>query len=137
MESREDHQKWLELRDTHAAALIRHEVIEKGRRALVVYGIMHLQRRNLFSNYELVEDPNVHTLVQQLEREGDARVFTVWPTAGVDLPELQPDVASWRAPSLALGARHRARSGGLHRVLPGGSAPPRDDSGRPNRAHSA
>ena len=102
MESREDHQKWLELRDTHAAALIRHEVIEKGRRALVVYGIMHLQRRNLFSNYELVEDPNVHTLVQQLEREGDARVFTVWPTAGVDLPELQPDVASWRAPSLVL-----------------------------------
>ena len=77
-------------------------MIEKGRRPLVVYGIMHLQRRNLFSNYELVEDPNVHTLVQQLEREGDARVFTVWPTAGVDLPELQPDVASWRAPSLAL-----------------------------------
>ena len=102
VESREDHQKWLELRDTHAAALIRREVIEKGRRALVVYGIMHLQRRNLFSNYELVEDPNVHTLVQQLEREGDARVFTVWPAAGVDLPELQPDVASWRAPSLAL-----------------------------------
>ena len=106
VESREDHQKWIELRDTHAAALIRREAIGKGRRALVVYGSMHLQRRNLFSNYELVEDPNLHTLVQQLEREGDARVFTVWPTAwptaGVDLQEAQPDVASWRAPSLAL-----------------------------------
>ena len=105
VESREDHQKWIELRDTHAATLIRREVIEKGRRALVVYGSMHLQRRNLFSNYELVEDPNLHTLVQQLEREGGARVFTVWPTAwptaGVDLQEAQPDVASWRAPSLA------------------------------------
>ncbi len=102
VESREDHQKWLELRDTHAAALIRREVIEKGRRALVVYGSMHLQRRNLLSNYELVEDPNLHTLVQQLEREGDTRVFTVWPAAGVDLQALQPDVASWRAPGFAL-----------------------------------
>ena len=107
VESREDHEKWNALRDTHPATLIRREVIEKGRRALVVYGAMHLQRRNLFSNYELVEDVNLHTLVQQLEREGDTRVFTVWPAvwpaaAEVDLRELQPDVASWRAPSLAL-----------------------------------
>ena len=102
VETRADHQRWLELRDTYPASLIRREVLEKGRRALVVYGSMHLQRRNLFSNYELVDDPNLHTLVQQLEREGDARVFTVWPTVGVDLQGLQPDVASWRAPGLAL-----------------------------------
>ena len=108
VESREDHEKWNALRDTHPAALIRREVLDKGRRALVVYGDMHLQRRNLFTNYELVEDVNLHTLVQQLEREGDTRVFTVWPVvwppapAEVDLQELQPDVASWRAPSLAL-----------------------------------
>ena len=62
----------------------------------------HLQRRNLFSNYELVEDANLHTLVQQLEREGNTHVFTVWPAAGVDLQELQPDVASWGTPSLAM-----------------------------------
>ena len=29
-------------------------------------------------------------------------MFTVWPAAGVDLQGLQPDVASWRAPGLAL-----------------------------------
>ena len=62
---------------------------------------MHLQRRNLFSNYELVEDPNLHTLVQQLERGGGVRAFVVWPTVGVDLPALQRDAASWPAPSLA------------------------------------
>ncbi len=102
VETRADHRKWLELRDTHPAALIRREVIDKGRRALVVYGAMHLQRRNQFSNYELVEDANLHTLVQQIEREGDVRVFTVWPTAGVDLQALEPGVASWSARSLAL-----------------------------------
>ena len=101
VETRADHQKWLELRDTYPASLIRREVLDEGRRALVVYGAMHLQRRNLFSNYELVEDPNLHTLVQQLERGGGVRAFVVWPTVGVDLPELQGDAASWPAPSLA------------------------------------
>ena len=101
VETRADHQRWLELRDTYPASLIRREVLDKGRRALVVYGAMHLQRRNLFSNYELVEDPNLHTLVQQLERGGDVRAFVVWPTVGVDLPALQRDAPSWPAPSLA------------------------------------
>jgi len=101
VESREDHQKWLQLRDTYPASLIRREVLDRGRRALVVYGSMHLQRRNLFSNYELVDDPNLHTLVQQLERGGDVRAFVVWPTVGVDLQELQRDAPSWPAPSLA------------------------------------
>src|SRR5512140_2703953 len=39
-------------RDHYPADLIRREVLAKQRRALVVYGAMHLQRRNLFSNYE-------------------------------------------------------------------------------------
>ena len=101
VETPSDHRKWLELRDTYPASLIRREVLDEGRRALVVYGAMHLQRRNLFSNYELVEDPNLHTLVQQLERGGGVRAFVVWPTVGVDLPELQPNAPSWPAPSLA------------------------------------
>ena len=101
IESRADHQEWLRLRDTHPAELIRREVLRKERRALVVYGGMHLQRRNLLSNYELVDDPHLHTLVQQLESDGDTRVFTVWPTVGIDLQDLEPDVASWPVPSLA------------------------------------
>jgi len=101
VESRADHQEWLGLRDTHPAELIRREVLDKGRSALVIYGGVHLQRRNLLSNYELVDDPHLHTLVQQLEREGDTRVFTVWPTAGLDLQELQRDAASWSVPALA------------------------------------
>ena len=77
-------------------------MIESERRALVIYGGLHLQRRNVLSNYDLVDDPHLHTLVQQLEREGNTRVLTVWPAAGIDLQDLQPDVASWRAPSLAM-----------------------------------
>ncbi len=101
VETRADHQRWLEFRDTYPASVIRREVLGQGRRALVVYGAMHLQRRNLFSNYELVEDPNLHTLVQQLERGGDVRAFVVWPTVGIDLQALQRDAPSWPAPSLA------------------------------------
>ena len=58
--------EWLRLRETHAVELMRREVLDSGRRALVIYGGMHLQRRNLLSNYELVDDPHLHTLVQQL-----------------------------------------------------------------------
>ena len=84
------------------AALIQREVLDKQRRALVVYGVMHLQRQNLLSNYELVDDPRVQTVVQQLEIAGAPRVFTVWMNTRVELQTLQPDVASWPMPSLAL-----------------------------------
>ena len=103
IETPADTQAWIDLRDIHPAELIRREVLDRQRRALVVYGGMHLQRRNLFSNYELVDDRRVHTLVQQLEREHDARVFTVWVnTTMVDLRTIQADVASWPVPSLAM-----------------------------------
>ena len=101
IETQSDVQPWLYLRDTHPAELIQREVLEKGRRALVIYGGMHLQRQNLFSNYELVDDRRVHTLVQQLEGAGTP-VFTVWVNASTDLEALQADVGTWLAPSLAL-----------------------------------
>lgn len=136
VQTRADHQKWLELRDTYPASLSRREVLDKGRRALVVYGAMHLQRRNLFSNYELVEDPNLHTLVQQIERGGDVRAYVVWPTVGVDLPELQRDAPSWPVPSLATVGGTVLGAADFTVFLPGGPAP-RDDPGRPHRADSA
>ena len=48
-----DHQRWIDLRDSYPADLIRRQVIDRGRRALVVYGQMHLQRRQLASNYDM------------------------------------------------------------------------------------
>lgn len=39
---------------------------------------MHLQRRNLLSNYALVDDSRLHTLVQQLEHDTDVGMLTIW-----------------------------------------------------------
>lgn len=100
IETPSDLQPWIDLRDMHPAELIRREVLARRRRALVIYGGMHLQRHNLFGNYELMADRRVHTLVQQLEAMR-AAVFTVWVNARTDLRALQADIDSWPAPSLA------------------------------------
>jgi hypothetical protein len=76
-------------RDSHAAGLIQRETLAKGRRALVVYGGMHLLR----------QEPE--SIVDQLER-GGAKVFTIWTNSFCDLELLQGDVRSWPEPSLFL-----------------------------------
>jgi len=94
-----DHQKWIEMRDSHPAALIQLEVLAKGRRALVLYGQMHLQRRQIIANYDM-EIWQAQTLVSILERTTPTRVFSVWREPSV--VALLPEAASWRVPMLAL-----------------------------------
>jgi hypothetical protein len=53
-------------RDSHPADLVRREVLAKHRRALMIYGGMHFQRKNLTFNYES-DDPRSHTIVNLLE----------------------------------------------------------------------
>jgi hypothetical protein len=79
-----------EERTRYPAEVIRHEVIAKNRRALVVYGGMHLRRRNV----------NNDTIVALLEKAG-VRPFTVWTDADGHLEHLEPRTSSWRRPSLA------------------------------------
>lgn len=97
--SREDHFTWIEMRDAHAAALIQLEVVAKRRRALLVYGLGHFQRKNVGSNF-VMDQWQAQTIVSLLERSGPTRVFTIWGSR--DLASIQPDVASWRVPSLAI-----------------------------------
>ena len=87
----EDYRHWLRQRDSHPAELVRREVLARNRRALVIYGDGHLQARN--------ERP-ARSLVANLEASG-ARTFVI-TTTFADLTKFQPDVASWRTPSLAL-----------------------------------
>jgi hypothetical protein len=98
---REQRPKWMEQRDTYPADLIRREVLAKQRRALVVYGDMHLQRKQLFSNYEM-KDSIQQTVVSLLEATHPGVVFSIWTNTDSDLQTLQADIASWRTPSLAL-----------------------------------
>jgi hypothetical protein len=96
--TRVDHFKWIEMRDAYPAALIQLEVIAKQRRALLVYGLGHFQRKNVHSNFDM-EDWRAQTIVSLLERSGPVKVFSIWGSR--DLAALQPDVATWRVPSLA------------------------------------
>src|SRR5262245_7919881 len=78
--------------------MIRREVLAKKRRALVIYGKMHCERKNDVANFETSD-----FLAGFLEA-GGARVFTIF-TAGrsdPDLKGLQSDVGTWRKPSLTL-----------------------------------
>ena len=96
--SRADHFKWLGMRDSFPAALIQTEVLAKQRRALVVYGHFHFQRKNLQSNLDM-SDWRMQTIVSLIERTTPARIFTIW-NADDELASVQPDVKSWTAPSL-------------------------------------
>lgn len=95
-----DHRRWTELRDSYPADLIRRQILDRGRRALVVYGQGHLQRRQIVANYD-VSTWQAQTVVGLLERDHAARIFNIWTLLdrGVELPE---EVIAWRVPTLAL-----------------------------------
>jgi len=98
----DDFMKVLALRDSFPAELIRREVVAKHRHALVMFGGMHFQRKQIFSNYDM-SNPIAQTIVSWLESgPSPIEVFNVWTAMGTDLPTLQPDIAAWRPPAFAL-----------------------------------
>jgi len=99
VKTRDDHASWLAMRAAHPAALVQVEVLAKRRRALVVYGQLHFQRRNLMTNV-VMDDWRAQTIVSLLERSTPARIFTVWQFSD-ELSKVQDDVATWPAPSIA------------------------------------
>src|SRR5687768_5591875 len=98
--TKEDRGKFMAMRVSHPTQVIQKEVLAKGRHALVVYGQMHLQRRQMATNYEM-SHPLAQTIVSLLEREG-VTVFTVWGNSRADVATLQPSVADWSRPSLTM-----------------------------------
>jgi hypothetical protein len=91
--------------DRFPAELIQREVIAKQRKALIVYGEMHYLRREAEPPPEAGQParPPSGTIVSLLEKAG-IRVFSVWTFTGLgaELPTLQPDIATWKKPSLTL-----------------------------------
>jgi hypothetical protein len=97
--TREDHFQWLAMRDSYPAALVHVEVLAKRRKALIVYGHLHFQRRQIMSNFDM-SDWRMQTIVSLIERASPARVFTIWRLDD-ELAAVIPDIESWRVPSLA------------------------------------
>ena len=83
--------------DAFPTELIRREALAKGRRALIIYGGMHLQRHD----YELNYEPG-HGIVEVLERDAPGSVFSIWTNTLTDLQAAQPSVSSWPNPSLTI-----------------------------------
>lgn len=98
VKTKADHLKWIAMRETFPADLIQREVLAKGRRALVVYGVMHLQRKNAQANFESAGP--AASLVSLLEESGATRVFNVGLI--FDLPKDLPGGTKWPAPSLVV-----------------------------------
>jgi len=65
----------------------------------VVYGQLHFQRKNVMSNLDM-SDWRMQTIVSLIERSTPSRFFTIWQFDD-ELAAIQPDVASWPAPSFA------------------------------------
>jgi hypothetical protein len=86
--SREDLDKVVRERDSHAAEVLKREVISTNRRALLLYGGGHL-----FRHFE-------HSIVSRLG--GTAKIFVVLPETRRDLGSIQPGADSWPVPSLAI-----------------------------------
>jgi hypothetical protein len=98
--SRDDHRHWIELRDSYPADLIRHQVLDRGRRALVIYGQGHLQRMQIASNYDM-STWQAQSLVSWLAQDHAARIFNIWSLIDATV-ETPAELSSWRVPSLAL-----------------------------------
>lgn len=86
-------------RDGYALEVLRREVLAKDRRALVIYGGQHLLRRNTIPG---AADEWASGIVARIEKDRLAAAFTILPETRRDLRAMQPDVASWPIPSLAL-----------------------------------
>jgi hypothetical protein len=99
VQTREDHSKWLAQRDSFPAALIQTEVLAKERKALIVYGHLHFQRRQMASNF-FMDDWRAQTIVSLLENAGPTRVFTAWSLAD-ELTGAFPEAKSWPRPAFA------------------------------------
>src|SRR5581483_9374779 len=89
-----DFRRWLERRDSSPAEVIQREAIAKGRKALVVYGAGHLQRKQQATNYVMDSAP-AQTLISLLERAA-VTTFIVTTIGERD------DTRRWRAPALAV-----------------------------------
>jgi hypothetical protein len=86
-------------RDAHAVEVIRSEVLARNRRALVIYGDEHLVRKNTFID---VADEWAGGIVARLEKAALTNVFSIHTDTRADWSTLQPDVAAWPNPSVAI-----------------------------------
>ena len=135
IKTRADHRAWIEQREWYPAALIELEVLAKQRRALVVYGHGHFQRKNVQGNYENY-GRLTDSIISLVEQATGTRAFIVWRDAGV--ADIQTDAQTWKTPGHRADQGHNAGSGRLRAVtLPRTTIASRFETGRSLRFRKA
>lgn len=115
VKTRADHQKYFAFRQSHPAAVVIRDVLARGRKALLMYGALHLQRRNIQTNYTM-DSFEAQTPVSLIETGTPARVFIIWELSREELGE---QAAAWRWPQLALVAGTTLGASDFASVVPG------------------
>ena len=117
-------------RDAYPADLIRNEVVENGRRALVVYGGLHLIRLPRQRNTPAPDDPDLQyvsqSLVMRLEGMG-IRVFNVFGVSIDVAAEIQPTASDWEPVTMTLIDDTILGIAGFQEYFPSADATPMQD----------
>jgi len=85
-------------RDQHAADVIQHEVLARGRRALLIFGSAHVEREQAFERHDKPRRPRSSNLLELLDAEhpgGTLYVTADWGNGATDAL-----LARWRPPVL-------------------------------------
>lgn len=90
-------------RDSHALQVVEKEVLEKGHRALLLFGRGHVMRESAYDRNG-GESKEKLNLTESLEKNHPGSVFAIWTHTGNwgEISEADARLASWPAPGLAL-----------------------------------
>lgn len=88
-------------RDTFAAELVEKEVLDKGRHAILIFGgLGHLQRRDVYANFEASPGKSA-SVIEQLVRNRGNIIHNIWTnTQTDDLGVTERKLRNWQIPSL-------------------------------------
>lgn len=91
-------------RNAFAADLIRKQVLARHRRALLLYADGHFFRQGEVTvpDWMVVKTRPEEPLVSQIEKTNPGAVFVIGTPTNADLSKIQPDIAGWPKPSIAL-----------------------------------
>jgi hypothetical protein len=89
-------------RDTNAAQIIEREVLQKRRKAVLIYGGTHIVRRDVYRNFEPTPG-DFAGVVEQIERFNPKSTYSVWAnTVNDDLGVSESNLALFPIPSLVM-----------------------------------
>jgi hypothetical protein len=96
--------RWMNQRNAFAAELVRKEVLAKHRRALLLYADGHFYRKGeeTVPDWYVDKTKPEEPLVSQLEKTNPGTIFSIAAPTAADLTKFEPDLATWRVPSVAL-----------------------------------